>query len=188
MHNLKTNFDKILEQIKPFAIKIVNSKGNIPRCGVIPKFSDLEIVALSMTAEALSIDSENLLFKKIKEYKSDFKNIISRCQYNQRRKYLSELTNTIRYSIAMEIDGQEDFFIVDSKPLPVCRNARASRSKIGKDNTLTPDFGYCAAQKQYYYGYKMHLTSGLRGVIRTFTFSPASVHDIRSRCATPLIS
>ena len=178
MHNLKTNFDKILEQIKPFAIKMVNSQGNIPRCGVIPKFSDLEVVALSMTAEALSIDSENLLFKKIKEYKSDFKNIISRCQYNQRRKYLSELTNTIRYSIAMEIDGQEDFFIVDSKPLPVCRNARASRSKIGKNNTLTPDFGYCAAQKQYYYGYKMHLTSGLRGVIRTFTFSPASVHDI----------
>ena len=157
---------------------MVNSQGNIPRCGVIPKFSDLEVIALSMTAEALSIDSENLLFKKIEEYKSVFPNIISRCQYNQRKKYLSELTNAIRHNIAMEIDGQEDYFIVDSKPLPVCRNARASRSKIGKDNTLIPDFGYCAAQKHYYYGYKMHLTSGLRGVIRTFTFSPASVHDI----------
>ena len=105
MHNVKTNLDKILEQIKPFAIKMVNSQRNVPRCGVIPKFSDLEVVALSMTAEALSIDSENLLFQKIKEYKSDFPNIISRCHYNQRRKYLTELTNAIRHNIAMEIGG-----------------------------------------------------------------------------------
>ncbi|MEG2064546.1 MAG: IS982 family transposase, partial [Alistipes sp.] len=77
------------------------------------------------------------------------------------------------------IDGGEDLFIIDSKPLPVCRNARASRSKMGKKNDrLAPNFGYCATQKQYYYGYKMHLTSGLRGVIRTFEFSPASVADI----------
>ena len=105
MHNLKINFDKILIQIKPFAIKMANSKRNIPRCGVIPKFSDLE-------AEALSIDSENLLFQKIKEYKSDFPNIISRCHYNQRRKYMSELTNAIRHNIAMEIDGQQSLQIV----------------------------------------------------------------------------
>ncbi|MEG2491295.1 MAG: IS982 family transposase, partial [Alistipes sp.] len=41
---------------------MVNSQGNIPRCGVVPKFSDLEVIALSLTAETLSIDSENYLF------------------------------------------------------------------------------------------------------------------------------
>ena len=35
-------------------------QGNVPRC--IPTFSDLEVVAFSITAEALSIDSENNLF------------------------------------------------------------------------------------------------------------------------------
>lgn len=70
-------------------------------------------------------------------------------------------------------------FVIDSKPLPVCRNARAYRSKMGKKNDiLAPIFGYCATQKQHYYGYKMHLTSGIRGIIRTFEFSPASVADI----------
>ena len=158
---------------------MVNSRGNIPRPGVVPKFSDLEVVALSMTAEALSIDSENLLFHLLNESKSDFPNLISRCQYNQRRKYLSEFTNAIRYNIAMCIDAGEKYFLVDSKPLPVCRSSRAHRSKMGKRNdALSPDFGYCATQQQYYYGYKMHLTCGLSGVIRTFTFSPASVADI----------
>lgn len=179
MHNLKAKFNKILEQITPFAQKMVNSRGNIPRRGVVPKFSDLEVVALSMTAEALSIDSENLLFHHLHENRSEFPNLISRCQYNQRRKYLSDFTNAIRYNIAMRIDGGETYFLVDSKPLPVCRNSRASRSKMGKRNdALSPDFGYCATQQQYYYGYKMHLTCGLSGVIRTFTFSPASVADI----------
>lgn len=37
---------------------------NIVRRGVPPKFSDLEVIALSMTPEILSIDSENYLFIK----------------------------------------------------------------------------------------------------------------------------
>ncbi len=36
--------------------------GNIPRRGVVPKFSDLEVIALSAIAEAFGIDSENHLF------------------------------------------------------------------------------------------------------------------------------
>ncbi|MEG0788700.1 MAG: IS982 family transposase, partial [Alistipes sp.] len=61
---------------------MVNSQGNIPRCGVVPKFSDLEVIALSLTAETLSIDSENYLFAKLAVCKSEFPNLISRCQYN----------------------------------------------------------------------------------------------------------
>ena len=33
--------------------------GNIPRRGVVPKFSDLEVIALNLTAENMSIDSES---------------------------------------------------------------------------------------------------------------------------------
>ena len=65
MHNLAVNFGKILNICKHFGKEFTNDQGNIPRCGVVPKFSDLEAVALSQTAEALSIDSENLLFAKL---------------------------------------------------------------------------------------------------------------------------
>ena len=178
MHNLKANFDTFLAHVTQFANTMVNSKGNIPRVGVIPKFSNLEVIALSLMAEALSIDSESLLFEKLKEYTSDFPNLISRCHYNQRRRKLSQLTNAIRHNIAKHIDGGEDYFVVDSKPLPVCRNARAGRVKKRAQGEITPNFGYCAAQGQHYFGYKMHLTSGLSGVIHTFTLSQASVADI----------
>lgn len=63
MHNLYTRFVKIYEICKQFSNIFMNEKGNIPRRVPFPKFSDLEVVALSLAAEAESIDSENWLFE-----------------------------------------------------------------------------------------------------------------------------
>ena len=58
MHNLYANFVKILEICKDFSKDLVNERGNLPRRGVVPRFSDLEVISLSLTAEYMSIDSE----------------------------------------------------------------------------------------------------------------------------------
>ena len=49
MNNLYTKFVKILEICKQFSENLVNESGNVPRRGPVPKFSDLEVVALSLT-------------------------------------------------------------------------------------------------------------------------------------------
>lgn len=41
MHNFIAKFEKILDIFKEFAGNRVNSLGNVPRRGVVPKFSDL---------------------------------------------------------------------------------------------------------------------------------------------------
>ena len=46
MYNLYTKFVKILEICKHFSENLVNESGNVPRRGPVPKFSDLEVVAL----------------------------------------------------------------------------------------------------------------------------------------------
>ena len=180
MHNLAVNFGKMLNICKHFGKEFTNTQGNILRCGVVPKFSDLEVIALSMTAEALSIDSENLLFSKLNsDYKTDFPTLISRRQYNDCRKYLFSLTEKIRKRIAEDIDEFEDIFCIDSKPVEVCRLARARRNQVGKTNhEYAPSKGYCASQDRYYYGYKLHAVCGIRGVIHSFDLTGASVHDI----------
>ena len=58
MYNLYTKFVKTLEICKQFSENLVNESGNVPRRGPVPKFSDLEVVALSLTAKTESIDSE----------------------------------------------------------------------------------------------------------------------------------
>ena len=180
MHNLKVNFDKILNICKLNSQGLVNDFGNVPRPGPVPKFSDLEVASLSMMAEALGIDSENLLFSKINtEYQDDFPNIISRRQYNDRRKSLFHLQKEIQSRMAKRIDEFEDIFTVDSKPFPVCRYVRRSRCKIGKnDFEKSPNIGYSATQELNYYGYKLHAVASISGVIHSFDLTKASVHDL----------
>lgn len=181
MRNFITNFVRILEICKDFAKNRVNERGNIPRCGVVPKFSDLEVVALSITAEAFAFDSENLLFHRLhNECKEDLPNLISRRQFNARRKLTARLAEEIRKAVAVAIDGTEDVFCVDSKPVKVCQRARANRCVMGRDNVnAAPDWGYCASQGLHYYGYKLHAVCGIRGVIHSYDMTAASVHDLQ---------
>ena len=120
MHNLYAIFAKILSICKQVAGNLVNESGNVLRRGVVPKFSDLEIVALNMAFEAVDIDSESLLFAKLQEYRVEIPNLISRRQYNDRRKITSSLCNAIRERMVSEMDGGEDYFCIDSKPIEVC--------------------------------------------------------------------
>ncbi len=181
MRNFVTNFRKILEICKQFAGNQVNEKGNVPRCGVVPTFSDLEVVALSITAEAFSIDSENYLFNRLNSDCPDaIPNLISRRQYNQRRKLTMMLGENIRQSIAKAIDGGETVFSIDSKPVKVCQNARAARCQMGKTNIKhAPAWGYCSSQNMYYYGYKLHAQCGISGVIHSYDMTAANVHDLQ---------
>jgi hypothetical protein len=134
MHNLYAIFAKLLNICKQIAGNLVNESGNVPRRGVVPKFSDLEVVALNMASEAVGIDSESLLFANLQEYRVEIPNLISRRQYNDRRKITSSLCNAIRERMVAKMDGGEDYFCIDSKPIEVCRIAR-SKSEI-KDRKL----------------------------------------------------
>lgn len=180
MRNFIANFVRILGICKDFAGNRVNELGNVPRCGVVPKFSDLEVVALGITAEAFGFDSENLLFHRLHhECKEDLPNLVSRRQFNARRKLTARLAEDIRKDVAVAIDGSEDMFCIDSKPVKVCQNARAKRCVMGRDNVAAaPDWGYCASQGLRYYGYKLHVVCGISGVIHSYDMTAASVHDL----------
>lgn len=180
MHNFITKFVKILDIFKKFAGNRVNELGNLPRPGVVPKFSDLEVIALSATAEAYGIDSENYLFKRLESEKGQLLlNLITRRQYNQRRKLTARLGEEIRKEMARAMDGNEFVFSVDSKPVKVCQNVRAGRCAMGKDDfDHAPAWGYCSTMRMKYYGYKLHAVCGISGVIHSYDMTPANVHDI----------
>ncbi len=122
MDNFFAKFGKILDVCKHFSKDLAGGHGNMPRRGVVPKFSDLEVIALALTAETESIDS---------------------------------------------------------KPIEVCRLSRGKRCKMGRTTPDTaPNFGYCASQGVYYFGYKLHALTGLSGVVHSYDLSKASVHDL----------
>jgi hypothetical protein len=54
-----------------------------------PKASDIEIVALAFAAEAMQIDSENMLYSTLKTTYSQYcKTLPDRTNFNRRRRFL----------------------------------------------------------------------------------------------------
>ena len=51
MYNFIAKYEKILDIYKKLSKNLVNERGNVTRRGAVPKFSDPEVIALSITEE-----------------------------------------------------------------------------------------------------------------------------------------
>lgn len=172
MSNLEASYKLILKEL--IKISKVENFYFKPRK---PKLSDLELISLIILAEFKSIDSEYQLFREIKDF--DIASKIERSVYNRRKRKLFPFIEEIRLKMVEKFNDFENYFIVDSMPLEVCKLARSSRSKICKEvDYAIPNKGFCASQNLHFYGYKLHAVCSISGIFQSFDLSPASVHDI----------
>jgi hypothetical protein len=180
MHNLKTNFSKFQQLATTFLSDLLAADGNFRFYPNPPKLCDLDIIALTLCAEAMSIDSESYFWSKLtSDHRADFPHLIARCNFNRRKRNLAPFLNEYNQRLAARLNEAEDAYIVDSMPVPICNIARAGRSRICAETLESaPDKGYSAITKSYFFGYKLHLVTSLRGVVHSFQLSKASVHDL----------
>lgn len=180
MHDLKSNFDKFSRLTKIYLINRLNSEGNVKFYRHKPKMTDCDLIAHSLCQEAMGIDSENYYWSKLRtDYSKEFPNLIHLTGYNHRKKNLASAIMQMNEAMAKELNEGEDVYIVDSMPIPICKNARESRLKVCCENFETaPDKGYSAVNKQYFIGYKLHLVTSINGVFHSLDLSKASVHDV----------
>lgn len=89
--------------------------------------------------------------------------------------YTEEISQHL-YSIFIEF---ENYFIVDSKPIKICKMVRHNRIKICKDDFHTaPDKCFCASQNTWFYGYILHGVYSISGAFQSINIVKASVHYI----------
>ena len=173
MSNIVKNYFRVLEVISSLNCEL-EYKSDVGRK---QKMSDLEVVALSLTAEFMSIDSENSLFKEIN--REQISNLIERSQFNKRRRKLFFFLEEVRTKLASRFLEFEDYFIVDSMPLEICKFARRRRIKICKNEFETaPSKGFCASQNNWFYGYKLHGVCSINGIFHSLDITKAEVHDV----------
>ena len=175
MHNFTANYEKILEVLKKLEFKSENFLTQIRK----PKLTDLQVIAINLTSEYMSIDSEYQLFRILP---IEIKSLIDRSVYNRRKRKLFIYLEDIRKRLSDKFNESEQYFIVDSMPLEVCKLSRSSRSKICRETDYAhPNRGYCPSQKMHYYGYKLHAICSVKGIFQSLDISPSSVHDIQSK-------
>jgi len=171
MNNFIQNYEIILKHLSTFDISFDFLQVRKPKLG------NIELISMNLTAEYMGIHSECQLFREIAHTYLSAR--IERSVYNRRKRYLFPYIEKLRQQLANRFNSHEDVFIIDSMPLAICKNVRASRSKICKEiGYAQPNKGFCAAQGVYYYGYKLHGICSLSGVFQSVDITPASVHDI----------
>src|SRR5258708_4179642 len=99
---------------------------------------------------------------------------LSLSRFNRRLHQLREWLYGIMNLVA-EVYAQGEVFIIDSMPLPVCKRARASRCKKVRGKAYC---GYCAAKREKFFGWRLHLICTAQGVPVSFDLLPAAEQDL----------
>ena len=66
-------------------------------------------------------------------------------------------------------------FLIDSMPVPACRRARARRCRKLRGQEFC---GYCAAKREKFFGWRLHLVCTTAGVPVAFELVPGGLHDL----------
>ncbi|RYY43675.1 MAG: IS982 family transposase [Chitinophagaceae bacterium] len=180
MHNIKTNFSRFYRICKQFFESEIDSNGNFQYYPRRPALSDVQVVALSCTMETLGIDSENLLWSKLKtDYASLFPHLICRTRFNRRRRRLQPFVERLQAKVAERLQTESDNLVVDSLPVPVVKLAREKTYKAFRQTFDTaPAKGYSAVTRSWFIGYKLHVIIYDNGVVQQSALTKGNVHDI----------
>lgn len=138
----------------------------------LARVSDAEILTVAVVAaKFFSNHQERALCLLIK---TGYIRPLSVSRYNRRLHALAAWLENV-LSILTQLFAQQPVFIIDSIPLPVCRRVRARRCRKVRGKAFC---GYCAAQKEKFFGWRLHLICDAWGVPVSYSLVEASYHDL----------
>jgi len=143
-----------------------------------PVFTDAEVITLGLVAELSGSRSRHAWWKFVaKNYRHLFPRLCDRTRYSRRLARLrTALEQVRRYLVGLLNADLSQLRVVDSFPLTVCYLRRVASSSQPFDEA---SFGYCAAKKEYFYGFRLHLMTDPAGIVVGWLLSAGHVHDTK---------
>lgn len=144
--------------------------------GVKPTFSDSEMLTLMLAIDFFEFNSERRYHAFIKaNYLKLFPKLLNQSEYNRRARSLRFLLNELRQAWSNTLGVQsEKHFLLDTTPVVV---VGYRRSKNHSDFRRSADYGYCAARRMKYFGYKLVMLTTLDGIPYSFELVPANTDE-----------
>ena len=125
------------------------------------KVSNIELMALNLTAEYMTLNTELQLFRAMKGSYLD--NKIERNVYNKiENTYLCNSQRWTKWLLLI---------------LQLCQYVKSVEQNVLLF-VIKPAWGYCVSQKIYYFNCKIHAVCNEYAVIHSFEFTPANIRDI----------
>lgn len=144
--------------------------------GCKPGFSDSEMLTLMLAIDFFEFTSERRYLAFIRaNHLALFPQLLTQSQYNRRARSLRFLLNELRKAWAEELGVEfEDHFLLDTTPV-IAMGYR--RDKSHSDFRGSAEYGYCAARRMKYFGYKLVMLTTLNGTPVAFELVPANTDE-----------
>lgn len=148
------------------------------RRGPAPALRDSEVMTIEIVGEFMGIDTDKGLFLHFRRYYSDWfpaLRQITRTTFVRQAANLWAMKYGMWQMVLKQLPCDPLISLVDSFPVPVCRFARAPRSKLIPGWTA---FGKDQVARQTFFGLRAHVRVSWPGVISGLGLAPANIHDV----------
>ena len=143
---------------------------------------DSDIITIAWLLELIGKDSELAGYKLVKAQLGHlFPHLPERSRFNRRRRNLCSASETLR-SVLVKMLPDDDIYIVDSFPIPLCDFKRVPTStsplKCADGNGSLATFGKCATKGlNTFFGFRCSLITTAYGLPVDFAVATASTDD-----------
>lgn len=143
------------------------------RRGPQPRLSDAEVITMEVVGAFLGYDGDKAIWSYFRRHwRAWFPGLGDRTSFLRQATNLWHVKQRLHERLLAELGAmRDDCHLVDGFPMPVCKLARAGRSRLFKAEAA---YGYCAAKREYYYGLKGHVVIALQGTITAMTVTAAN--------------
>lgn len=135
--------------------------------------SDAEVLTSALVA-ARFFQNHHERAVMLMQQQGYFSGALSISRFNRRLHALRDWLALALETLA-ELAVSGEIFIIDSLPLPVCKRARARRCRKVRGRDYC---GYCAAKKEKFFGWRLHLIVNAAGVPVSYALWEASFFDL----------
>jgi hypothetical protein len=140
---------------------------------VLAQMSDAEVVLVAIVA-ALYFQNHHERALCILRGMGYIGRGLSLSRFNRRLHRLADWLVAI-LSVLSRVFQASEVFVLDSMPIPVCKRVRAGRCRKVRG---APYCGWCAAKKERFFGWRLHLICTAEGLPVAFDLLPAALHDL----------
>jgi len=144
--------------------------------GSPPVFSDSEMLTIMLALDFFEFSSERRYVAFVRaNYLALFPKLLDQSQFNRRARSLRYLLNELRQDWVRELGVQwENHFLLDTTPIVVVGYRRDKKHSHFRGSA---DYGYCAARRMKYFGYKLVMLTTLNGTPYSFELVPANTDE-----------
>jgi transposase len=139
-----------------------------------PLFTDAEVVTIALLQNCFGCATLKQAHKLVREnWRGAFPHLASYKRWVQRLNALSGLVGQLVRAVALRLTEADNFYLMDSKPIPVCHPIRHGRVRL-----LREDGAYFGkSTKGWFFGFKLHLLVAERGHVLGALLTPANWDD-----------